>query len=106
MIGHLLALAVVALSACAPAPAQEGDAQFALGRRIFSEQGCYGCHTVGKVGTPIAVDLSRVGTKYPEEYLRRWLRDPSLQKPMAHMPRIDLSETEVRALAAYLDSLR
>jgi cytochrome c553 len=105
MITRLLALALM-LAAYRPALAQEGDAHVAQGKRIFSEQGCYRCHTVGKVGTPIAVALTRIGTKYPEEYLRRWLRDPSLQKPTAHMPRIELSEADVRALAAYLGSLR
>ena len=41
-----------------------------------------------------------------EEFLARWLRDPAEQKPTAHMPRIQLDEREVEALAAYLASLR
>ena len=44
--------------------------------------------------------------KRDQAYLARWLRDPSLQRPTAHMPKIQLSETEVLALAAYLGSLR
>ena len=35
-----------------------------------------------------------------------WLRDPSSLKPTAHMPKLTLSDAEVQALAAYLDSLR
>ena len=38
-------------------------------------------------------------------YLARWLRDPSSQRP-AHMPKLQLTEGEVQALAAYLGSLR
>ena len=41
-----------------------------------------------------------------ETYLTRWLRDPSAQRPSAHMPKLQLTEAEVQALAAYLGSLR
>ncbi|HYS93701.1 MAG TPA: cytochrome c [Candidatus Acidoferrales bacterium] len=76
------------------------------GKRVFNDQGCYGCHTMGKSGTPIAPDLSTIGSKHSEAYLRTWLEDPKLQKPRAHMPKLQLSEDEVRALAAYLASLK
>ena len=76
------------------------------GKRLFNDQGCYGCHTIGKTGTPIAPDLSTVGSKYSEAYLRGWLADPKQQKPRAHMPKLSMSENEVRAVAAYLASLR
>jgi mono/diheme cytochrome c family protein len=76
------------------------------GRAVFFEQGCYGCHRLGAAGTPIAHDLSHVGSKYTEAELVRWLRDPKSQKPTAHMPRLALSEAEIRALAAYLASLK
>jgi mono/diheme cytochrome c family protein len=75
------------------------------GRRMFMEQGCYGCHTVGKVGTPIGPDLSRVGAKYSEAYLKNWLRDPQQQRPAAHMPKLELTEPQIAALAAFLASL-
>ena len=75
------------------------------GERVFAEQGCNGCHTVGKTGTPIGPDLSHIGSKYPETYLQRWLSGPQEQKPTAHMPKIDLSEPDIRVLAAYLASL-
>jgi len=73
---------------------------------VFRDQGCYGCHTVGAMGTPIAPDLSHIGAKRDQAYLTRWLKDPSTQRPTAHMPKIELSESEVQALAAYLGSLR
>jgi mono/diheme cytochrome c family protein len=76
------------------------------GEAAFKSNGCYGCHLIGKFGTPIGPDLSQVGRKYPEEYMARWLRDPSAQRPSAHMPALELSDTDVRALAAYLGSLR
>lgn len=76
------------------------------GRQVFFSQGCYGCHRIGVAGTPIAHDLSHVGSKYTETELAKWLRDPTGQKPRAHMPRLALQEEEIRALAAYLATLR
>ena len=76
------------------------------GQTAFKNNGCYSCHIVGKVGTPIGPDLSQVGRRYPPEYLARWLRDPARQRPSAHMPALELTEADVNALAAYLGSLR
>ena len=76
------------------------------GRQQFFDQGCYGCHVIGKVGTPIGPDLSHIGARYSSAYLARWLRDPESQRPSAHMPRLELTEEQVAALAAYLSSLR
>ena len=100
----VLLVAIVALAV--PAHAQNGSALVARGRGLFQEQGCYGCHTVGATGTPIAPDLSRIGAKRDEVFLTRWLRNPSEQRPTAHMPKIELAEPDAQALAAYLGSLR
>jgi len=84
----------------------QDSALVAQGKQIFNDQGCYGCHTMGKSGTPIAADLSKIGSKRSEEYLREWLQDPAAQRPTAHMPKLALTKDESRALAAYLASLR
>ena len=76
------------------------------GRQLFFAQGCYGCHRIGAAGTPIAYDLSHIGGKYTESQLASWLRDPAAQKPRSHMPRLALQEDEIRALAAYLATLK
>lgn len=86
--------------------AQDRGALVAKGQTVFRDQGCYGCHTVGAMGTPIASDLSHIGAKRDQAYLRGWLKDPSMQRPTAHMPKIQLSDKEVEALATYLGSLR
>ena len=96
------AIALAATVACG----QDGAALASRGKGLFTEQGCYGCHTIGKVGTPIANDLAQIGSKYPESYLVQWLRDPQQQKPRAHMPKIQMAEADARALAAYLASLK
>ena len=88
------------------ASAQGGRTAGEQGRQVFFSQGCYGCHRLGVAGTPIAHDLSHVGSKYSETALAKWLRDPASQKPTAHMPRLALTEDEIRALASYLASLK
>jgi cytochrome c oxidase subunit II len=98
-----LTLALVLAAMTASSVAQE---PVEAGRKSFMESGCYGCHIVGKVGTPIGPDLSHVGAKYSKDYLQRWLRDPSAQRPSAHMPALELTDEQVRALANYLSSLR
>jgi cytochrome c oxidase subunit II len=98
---RLAALAMfVALAV--PAWAQDRSALVEEGQRAFMRNGCYGCHTVGRLGTPIAADLSHMGAKYRPEYIARWLRDPSYLRPSAHMPRLELTDDDIRTLAAFL----
>jgi len=105
MIARMILLtSVVLLASCAQA--QDGRAQVGQGRMVFRDQGCYGCHTAEGMGTSIGPDLSRIGAKRNATDLVRWLRDPSTHRPSAHMPKIQLTEVEVQALAAYLGSLR
>jgi len=75
------------------------------GREVFLTQ-CYGCHTLGAAGTPIAPDLSRVGARLSRDEIERRLRDPRTHKPTARMPKLDLTAAEIRALATYLSELR
>ena len=55
----LIALAVVLSSSAVAAQGRPVE----RGRQLFTEHGCHGCHTVGKMGTPIATDLSRIGLR-------------------------------------------
>jgi cytochrome c oxidase subunit II len=100
MVTVLGVLSIAAATALAQSPTLVDR-----GRSAFVEEGCYGCHTVGKFGTPIGPDLAFVGDKHDRAYLERWLRDPSSQEP-AHMPKLELSEAQISALAAFLSSLR
>jgi cbb3-type cytochrome oxidase cytochrome c subunit len=103
--GAVLAGAMFLL-AIAPISGQERDARVVRGEQVWVSQGCYGCHLIGKFGTPIGPDLSQLGAKYPASYIRQWLRDPQSVRPTAHMPKLELSGEEIEVLAAYLASLR
>ena len=98
-------LAALVAVACTATTSQDRGDLAARGEKAFRDQGCYGCHFVGKFGTPIGPDLSRIGAKYDEAYIARWLRDPSAQRP-AHMPTLALTPAEVEALTAFLAAQR
>jgi cytochrome c oxidase subunit II len=93
------------LIAAGPATAQNATL-IEDGGRAFTKQGCHGCHTLGRIGTPIGPDLSHVGAKYSQSYLERWLRDPTSVRPSAHMPALELTDDDIRALAAFFASQR
>lgn len=100
IVSTLVLLVATALAA------QERSPAGVRGEQLFVNQGCYGCHLVGKFGTPIGPDLSHVGAKYAPPYLRQWLRDPEAVRATAHMPKLELTAEEIESLAAYLASLR
>lgn len=107
LVGAMLMLGTVpVLLGGAPLAGQERDPRTIRGEQMFVTQGCYGCHLIGKFGTPIGPELSRVGAKYPASYLRQWLRDPESVRPTAHMPKLELSAEEIDSLAVYLASLK
>ncbi|MFW6089312.1 MAG: cytochrome c oxidase subunit II [Gemmatimonadota bacterium] len=100
-----------------PAP-QEADLATIIeeGQELLMTKGCIACHRIQ--GTPAAgvlgPDLSHVGSRRTiaagilentEENMIRWLRDPGEVKPGALMPTLQLSDEELRTLAAYLRSL-
>jgi len=103
LVAPVIALSVLAFGVAAQERA--ATLEHERGRRLFVDQGCHGCHTINALGTPIGPDLSHVGARYSESYLRRWLRDPQAQRPSAHMPQLELTEPQIAALATFLSSL-
>jgi cytochrome c oxidase subunit II len=110
-----------------PAPAQDLADQ---GREIFHAQTCIACHAIqgtnaaGVLGPNLTLmgRRSTIGAGWMEntqENLERWIREPHLIKPGVLMPGVDrdsplpqfwpatnLGDEQVRAIAAYLLSLR
>jgi cytochrome c oxidase subunit II len=101
-----LVIGTVLLTAVVIAWAQSQEAVAVRGDAAFKSNGCYGCHTIGKLGTPIGPDLSHIGRTRDADSLARWLRNPALQRPTAHMPVLELSDDDVSALAVYLSTQR
>jgi cytochrome c oxidase subunit 2 len=87
------------------------------GRQAFLTRKCAGCHTVR--GTPAegmtAPDLTHVASRLTigaglfettRGSFAAWIADPQNLKPGNNMPMVDLSADELRAISAYMMSLR
>ncbi|HEU5321074.1 MAG TPA: c-type cytochrome, partial [Methylomirabilota bacterium] len=100
----------------AEAPAPPDGSPAAAGLAVYRLAACVGCHTVrGVSGGGLGPDLTHfasrktlAGGMLPNtpESLARWLKSPTTVKPGSLMPDQKLSDTEVAALVAYLQSLR
>jgi len=84
--------------------------QIELGRQLFIAKGCITCHVNSKIpggnayrtiemGAP---DLSKFSAS--PEALRLRLKDPSSVKSDTKMPNLNLSEAEIEALIAFINS--
>jgi hypothetical protein len=97
----LPALKVIEAGAAAPAafsPATRGV-------RLFASKGCIGCHRHIEVNPERVTDakFDLTGKRFPQDYLKRFLADPSI-KP-AEMPNLKLKDDEIEALAAFINKL-
>ncbi len=97
------------------APALPTSGQLSQGLQLFKDKTCISCHALGQLGAHIGPDLSHVGsrdtigtgilTNTPDN-LFKWIKDPQAVKPGVLMPDVQLSDTEVQSLVAYLESLK
>jgi cbb3-type cytochrome oxidase cytochrome c subunit len=111
MAGRVIAARAALFGACAvllAAPAVLGQDPVLIerGRAAYTDSGCYGCHTIGKTGTPIGPDLTAIGARYGREFFQAWLADPANVRAHARMPQLELSESQLDAIAVFLSSLR
>jgi len=79
----------------------------ARGHALFVAKGCLTCHLHRDVNGSgvVAVGPELTGRQWPAEYLVRFLKDPSIgpQYGNARMPNLDLKDSEVAALIAFLN---
>ena len=77
------------------------------GRAIFSRSGCTACHSINGKGGKIGPDLTHVGARRTDpDWHMRHFKDPQSMVPGSIMPRIELSDKELRALTDYMLSLK
>src|SRR6266851_1893949 len=87
------------------------------GRRVFETTACINCHAVsgtvadGRFGPDLSHLMSRdtiaagAALNTPEN-LRLWIQKPEAIKPGSLMPAMELTDRELDALTAYLETLR
>ena len=73
--------------------------------QVFNQL-CVACHRLGGQGGVVGPALDGVGARLDAAYLDRWLHDPQGVKPGTAMPRLPLSEPQIRELVAFLSQLR
>jgi quinol-cytochrome oxidoreductase complex cytochrome b subunit len=77
------------------------------GLRLFVDRDCAYCHQIrGKGGHRTGPDLSNVVAKgRTRDYLVRYIRNPQLVSPTSIMPKYNLPESDLQALADFLLAL-
>ncbi|UJR84154.1 c-type cytochrome [Sandaracinus amylolyticus] len=70
------------------------------------DQMCTACHSLGGRGGTVGPALDGVGDRYDAEWIDRWLHDPPAIKQGTAMPRLPLSDVQIRELTTYLSTLR
>jgi hypothetical protein len=95
----LPALKVIAPGTIAPLPFSPAT----RGVRLFAAKGCVSCHRHLEVNPEFKTDakFDLTTKRFPPDYLKRFLADPSI-KP-AEMPNLNLMESEIEALAAFIN---
>jgi mono/diheme cytochrome c family protein len=96
--------------------------QLNRGRQLLAELNCVGCHHLQDIDRPamLGPDLSNVGNKVTRSWIYKWLKEPltivdasgntvvdgyeTEEEP--RMPQFRLSDQEIKALSAYLITLK
>ena len=76
-----------------------------VGRRLFEEKGCIGCHSLGGKGGTIGPALDEVAKRRDAQWIIAHFRNPQAVTPGSVMPRFDFTEQEIRALTEFLLSV-
>jgi cytochrome c oxidase subunit II len=86
------------------------------GHDVFMNNACVTCHTIRgtQAGSRVGPELTHVGNRRTiaagtlpntREELTRWVRNPQAIKPGTRMPATHLSDDDLAAVVAYLESL-
>jgi mono/diheme cytochrome c family protein len=88
------------------AAAGANDVLAAKGKTVFDANACSACHGDGGTGGPLAPALTGVGTRLPGDKLAAFLAKPSDKAVAGGMPAPKLADDDMKALLAYLNSLK
>lgn len=98
----------------------KGAPLLSLGRKLFAEKGCAGCHKIEGVSNgSIGPELSTVGSKYKHEFdytrvkgehtVANWIyehfKNPQAVTPGTIMPNFNFTDEEAKSLTIYMLSL-
>ncbi len=97
-------------------PVTPTDSLAVQGKQAFVTGACVACHTItGVAAGQVGPNLDHVGSRHSlaggmlplnPENLKKWLSNPPAVKPGSTMPNLNLNEEQLRALVAYLETLK
>lgn len=82
-------------------------AMASLGKQLYEvKYQCQSCHTIGGTGGYVGPNLNNAGNWLTPAWVEAWLRNPQALQPDSIEPRRNFTEEEIRALTAYLMTLK
>lgn len=79
----------------------------ATGKQLYEvKYQCQSCHTIGSTGGYVGPSLNNLGNWMKPEWIEAWLKNPQALVRGTIEPRRDFTEDEIKALTAYLLTLR
>ena len=108
MLRAVMYFAILSVAGAASADAQDAKVQ---GEKVFADQKCALCHSIGEKGNPKG-PLDQIGSKLSADDIRAWLTDAkgmtaktkATRKP--EMKEYTLQKPDVDALVAYLSAMK
>lgn len=82
------------------------DPLAAKGKTIFESQSCNACHGDGGIGSAAGPALIGAGAKFSTDQLAQLLRHPNAKMTAGGMPAVDSPDEDLKALIAYVRSLK
>jgi nitric oxide reductase subunit C len=78
-----------------------------MGKQLYEvKYQCQSCHTIGGTGGYVGPNLNNAGNWLTPAWTEAWLRNPQALQPDAIEPRRNFTEDEIRALTAYLMTMK
>ena len=75
------------------------------GEAVVAEYECPSCHQIGGLGALKGPSLDGITDQLDDVSIRLWLKNPRAVKGNTAMPNFHLSDSEIEAIVAYLESL-
>lgn len=72
----------------------------------FRKENCYSCHVLGSKGTAVGPDVTKTGGKRDAAWMIAHFKRPAEIMPGSSMPALQLSDSQLNALAAFLLKLK
>jgi mono/diheme cytochrome c family protein len=95
-----------AVGSLAAANVALADPLAAAGKKVYESESCDACHGENGVGTAAAPKLTGATAQKTAEELSKLLRHPTAKMLAGEMKPVEVSDDDLKALVAYIKSLK